>query len=323
MGQILDFVMEQWYYLLLSAGIVAVLQYMVWQVVKPVQPTRHKSSGRKGKRAGRDREDEQGEGSGAAREDGIGLGAAQDMGDREQQEDAWGFAAEEGRADEKGVLAVLADGMGGLADGDCISRFAVTEAQAVYEGLMDGEEVSEGLSDILSEINRQAALAFNKGKGRAKAGTTLILAHVYRGRLYWAAAGDSRLYVLRDGYLCRMTEDHIYLNERYLRCLKEGSPKETAEADSRAGLLVSYIGQSPLKKTDVSRRGFPLAEGDRILLCSDGVYRSLEEEELAVLASRGTADSACRRIVREVKNKKFKGQDNMTVLMITYEGETV
>lgn len=307
MDMVLAFVKEQWYLLVLLAVIISILQFMVWQAVTGPKAVRSAAVHRRAiKKAD--------SGKGKQR---ISMAMAQDIGARSCQEDSGGFAGDGIRIDKKGVLAVLGDGMGGLAGGQDISRFLVQEALAIYEDLSDGDELSAGLSDILREINRQACRAF--GKGKTQSGTTAILAHIYKQRLFWACAGDSHLYLLRAGRLCQLNEDHIYRNELYARYLKGLITKAQAQEDVQADRLTAYIGQEPLKKLDGSRRGLPLKEGDRVILCSDGIYKSLGEQELAKKGEEGNPSDACQGIIRAVKDKAFRKQDNMTIMIMKYE----
>src|SRR6516225_4662926 len=117
-------------------------------------------------------------------------GNAQDIGDRERQEDAFGFSSLGDRAFERhgGVMAVLCDGMGGLANGAAASRAAVDAALGGYRRKQPAEDVPSALDRALREAHEAVCAVCGAGE---TAGSTIVMAVVWHDRLYWASLGDS------------------------------------------------------------------------------------------------------------------------------------
>lgn len=247
------------------------------------------------------------------------FGNAQHTGGREQQQDSFGYSdlssAEE--IAKRGVLAVLADGMGGLPEGTQTSEFVVNTMLSVFPGLQYDRPVPGQLEHMVAEINGRVCENFVIG-GQSRAGSTLAAALIYKTRLFWVCVGDSRIYICRKGALYQLNEDHNYLAQLLGRHMRGECSLEEAKRDPQKDALTSYIGHPELPYIDFNKRGFAVQRGDVFLLCSDGVYNALNNAEL-IGCLRADPQHAAGDIVKAALHKRIAGQDNLTAMVIEYK----
>lgn len=253
------------------------------------------------------------------------LGCYQDIGQRTSQQDDYYLSDNEDAAltGKIGLLAVLADGMGGLAFGREASRLAVQTIQAVYR---DQALVGVGLPQALEQSLRAADKAvsqFAAEKGqRGNVGTTVVAMVLHQCHLHWRSVGDSRLYLWRKPYLVALTEDHDY-GRQLNRDVRDGRISQT-EADQHTGreALTSFVGQGPVELIDGNRRPLKLRSGDRLLACSDGLYNGLDGGDIGHIMNQSlTPQEAAENMVNKVLARQYRGQDNVTVLVIECDAE--
>jgi len=252
-------------------------------------------------------------------------GCQQDIGQRASQQDDYYFSDLEDAdlVERIGVLAVLADGMGGLAFGREASRLAVQTLQSVYR------EQALASGDLAGALD-QALVAADAAVGRFAAaqgqpgnvGTTVVAMVLHRGRLHWRSVGDSRLYLWRKPYLIALTEDHDYGRQLDREVRAGRLPQAEAEHHPERGALVSFVGQAPMALLDGSRRPLGLRSGDRLLACSDGLYNGLDAGEIGLILDQSLSpQEAAENLVNRVLDRRFHGQDNITVLVIECDAE--
>ena len=146
------------------------------------------------------------------------------------------------------------------------------------------------------------------------------------GTAEWMSVGDSRIYLLRGDSLKQLTRDQNY------RCLLEDSLRKgeiTQEhydqeiQGKMAEALTSYLGMGNIKKIGRSRQGIALKPGDQILLCSDGLYKSLSSDQIKAMLIDNQIDArvSVRRLADMALAKAVKKQDNTTVVLIQYHGK--
>jgi protein phosphatase len=243
-------------------------------------------------------------------------GNAQHRGDREYQEDAFGFSslADRGFKRHGGVMMVLCDGMGGLANGAAASRAAVDAALCGYSRKGASEDIPSALDRALRDAHK--AVCAICGEGGA-AGSTIVMAVVWQDRLYWASLGDSRLYLCRKGAPARqLTEDDnaaALLEERLAR--GESSEDEAALA-ANPDALTAYLGAPYPPQPHMGRDGLPLRSGDRVVACSDGLYRGLSPADMAAIARRGDPMTSAEQMIRSVLEKRLPDQDNLSAVLL-------
>ncbi|HEX9299393.1 MAG TPA: Stp1/IreP family PP2C-type Ser/Thr phosphatase [Actinomycetota bacterium] len=202
-------------------------------------------------------------------------------------------------------LYAVADGMGGHRGGEVASQLALT---TIAESFRKGQEP---FADQVQEANR--AVFERSGADRAVAGmgTTLTAAVIEGNLAHLVHVGDSRAYLLRAGSLRQLTDDHTLVN----RMVKAGeiTPGE-AEVHPHRNVLVRALGTE--SDVELDEQDVGLLEGDRLLLCSDGLTGMLTEEQIqAILGSTQSApQEAADRLV--VAANRAGGVDNITVVVL-------
>ena len=241
-----------------------------------------------------------------------GLRCAQlyETGARESQQDAFCLAGVESQ--KGGVLAAVADGMGGLVDSGQVSR-ALTNA--LYGGFAPGgtDDPARQLQLLLRQaLERVEALQ----KGRtAQSGSTLVMCLIREGALSWLSVGDSRIYLWRNGGLIQLNRDHDFHHDLTLLAMQNDMTFAEADQDPRRENLTSYIGGGFPRKVEWNPEPISLRVGDRVVLMSDGVYRALSQKEMAWCLRRD-AQAAVEALRAAVTEKSLPQQDNFTAVVL-------
>src|SRR5580704_1193373 len=216
---------------------------------------------------------------------GVEVASLTDVGcQRENNEDS--FLYWEPRDDEefrrKGRLAVIADGMGGHEGGQEASRLAVETVREVYDQAL-GDDPQAALVESLSAAHMRIQNYAERHPAFQGMGTTCT-ALVLRGRrLYFAHVGDSRLYLVRGARILRLTRDHSYVG----RLVESGIVRaEDAEKHPQLHILTAALGAGVEVAVDAVEYGTTLEDGDRLLLCTDGLWGVVSDEELEMAAGR-------------------------------------
>ena len=247
----------------------------------------------------------------------IKTGNCQNRGARNYQEDSFGYSniVSSDVVSNKGLFAVLSDGMGGLTNGKEVADYVVQTSISLFEALNPTRKISTQLEKIAESINENVCAKYGAG-ATSKAGATLVIAFFFKNRIYWVAVGDSRLYCYRNGYLFQMNEDHDYKNKLFRRFIDDRGKLETAFKDPQRDSLVSFVGKKDLPEIDVSLKGYKIMPGDIYVLCSDGIYNAINQDLLKNHLVRYDAQVASEQIVSSVLDARLPGQDNMTVMVI-------
>jgi protein phosphatase len=247
----------------------------------------------------------------------FAAGNAQDIGHRSEQQDAFGFSDPQDAAfvSHGGFMGVVADGMGGMAGGSAASEAAVRAFRRAYLEKSPAELIPDALARSLREANAAVVSLAAKEPSQLGVGTTLVAAVLHRGLLHWVSVGDSRIYLLRVERATQLTADHIYSRELYQRVIAGEIPRSRVLSDPQRDSLTSYLGQPDLKAVDRNQKPFALLPGDRVVLCSDGLYRAMSEAEIAS-ALRGVLQEACQSLVAGALAKQRPNQDNLTIIAL-------
>ncbi len=201
------------------------------------------------------------------------------------------------------LLIAVADGMGGHVAGEVASRVAMEAASIEPADVLTPAERVDAANDaVLQAIRDDASLA--------GMGTTLTLGIFDEdGTLRIGHVGDSRVYLLRDGYITQATTDHTMVNEMVER--GQLTPLQ-AQTHPRRHLVTRVIGMAEVAAEEVER---PLLPGDRVLLCSDGLTTMLPDYQIAeILHSAASPTEAAWSLV-EAANAAG-GMDNITVAVV-------
>lgn len=228
----------------------------------------------------------------------VRVGARTDVGVvRDQNED--GYLAE-------GPLFAVADGMGGHQGGEVASQVALETVAA-----MAREQGPTLDLDAAIRAANDAILARASGDRDLEGmGTTLTIVREEDGRITIAHVGDSRAYLLRDGDLRQLTEDHTLVH----RMVTEGKLTEAeAKIHPHRSILTRALGVEPGIQVDVDAR--QVSVGDRIMLCSDGLTGMVGEQQIEeILKSEPDPQKAADLLVDEAN--RAGGQDNITVVIL-------
>lgn len=239
------------------------------------------------------------------------LGAMTDVGlTRQLNEDNWGWRKLSGRA----TLYVVADGMGGHDGGEVASELAVeTICQVASDAEAQEPPDEEGLEQLLDAAFQTAN---NTIKQQAEdkntdMGTTLVSMLVLDDRVaYVANVGDSRAYMLRGQTLHQVTEDHSLV----AKMVERGRiTAEEARTHPHSNILLRTVGTERDVDIDIFR--FELQPGDKVLLCSDGLWGEVEDRDLeSILNTYSDPRIAARELVRA--SHHGGGKDNVTLMVV-------
>ena len=229
---------------------------------------------------------------------------------RHENQDAFGDCALKDNA----WLALVCDGMGGEAGGKDAAETCVSAFVSAFSG---GEAPSEKALKKTLAVANAAILARAKEKGFVRMGTTLVLALARPDTLTLLWVGDSRAYLFRDGTLSRLTHDHSYVHQ----LVDKGTITEReARIHYQRNLITRAVGTAG--KAEPDTRKLAWQEGDRLLLCSDGLFSMVEEKEIEEILAEG--DPAARTVHELVCAANFHGgEDNITVLLLENKKESL
>lgn len=245
------------------------------------------------------------------------IGNAQHQGQRDYQEDSFGVSDTSQTAiDQKGLMAVLADGMGGLSNGKEISQKAVSNILGWFASSATLCNDAETMKSVVIAMNDELCSAFGNDCGM-KSGTTLVTALIKEGFLHWLCVGDSRLFLKRGDRLYQMNEDHDYLNQLLDGVIDGDINLSKVFSDPQKDSLAVCIGKKDLDLFDYSKQGFRLEYGDILVLCSDGVYNALSMDEM-IDNITGEPMTDAERIKQTILSKGIPHQDNNTIIIVKY-----
>ncbi len=211
-------------------------------------------------------------------------------------------------------LFAVADGMGGAQAGEVASRLA---AAALKEsGAETGGE--QRIVSLIQEANRRVYDRSNRDPSASGMGTTMTVALVEDGQVAFGHVGDSRAYLIRDGAMEQLTEDHSLVAE----LMRSGklSPEE-AETHPQRSVITRALGTDP--DVDVDTFTIAAQTGDVFLLCSDGLTTMVPNRSILNLVERhrGDMDKALRALVSAAN--KGGGEDNITVVAFEISAEAL
>lgn len=216
------------------------------------------------------------------------------------------------KAETRPLLFAVADGMGGHAAGAVASGLVVENLREADLPSFQEREVEQ----LISAVERANRAVFETAKNDPAMdgmGTTLVCALVL-GRSYLAAnIGDSRLYCFNGESLERVTTDHSFVEQLVLSGV---ITREAARYHPNRNIITRGVGLSPVVDVDVFEREWNA--GDLLLLCSDGLYGALEDEEfIRVLSSERSLEEMCDVLVKTALDNG--STDNITVILIRCE----
>jgi serine/threonine protein phosphatase PrpC len=201
---------------------------------------------------------------------------------------------------------VLADGMGGAQSGEVASQIVV---DAFARGLPAEGTPEERLSMVVQRANREIHSRSQNEIENAGMGTTVTAAYLDADAVALAHVGDSRAYLLRDGELVRLTEDHSLVEE----LLRGGKlTEEQALEHPQRSVITRALGIEPIVEIDTWT--YPLRPGDVVLLCSDGLTDMLPEQQIEQALVEAPDLNAAADLLIDGANAAG-GRDNITVVL--------
>lgn len=241
----------------------------------------------------------------------IFVGKTHGIGGRSTQQDSFSVSPAE-LYEQNGVLAIVADGMGGLENGDKASQAAVISAmESFYQIAGTG---TERLLQMLT-VTKAAVNTAKAELGTAECGTTLLMGLVQNGEFHYVSVGDSRIYLYRAGRLIQLNREHSYLFDQLHQAINGKIGMQEAFSDEKNGCITSFLGMQDIAHIDIPANPIPILPKDKFLLMSDGVYNALSQEEIC-LAMRHPAQDAAEAIGSFISTKNFQDQDNYTLVIL-------
>lgn len=232
----------------------------------------------------------------------------QGLGNREEQQDAFGISRLE-RMEEDGLLAVLCDGMGGMAEGGMIAAETVAEMTSMFPWEED--------SAVPQWVRQRSGRVYQQFRGHG--GTTLVAVLLRGPSLSFWCVGDSDLFLLREGKLYALNIRQEFKNDLVLRALEGAFPVEEAFTDPQSGALSEYIGKADVQ-CDSTYLPFSLQPEDALLLCSDGMSDTLTLKQICE-AMALPPQACCDKLEEEILAVEKPNQDNYTAIVLKYHGK--
>ena len=236
------------------------------------------------------------------------------IGSRKEQQDDFCVSdiSDKKALSEKGLMAVVADGMGGLEGGALISNLVTDTFLNNYKNQLNFEPTS--FLYRTAEIAEHAVEDYMKQTG-INGGSTLVAVIVKGSQMNYISVGDSHIYLLRDNKLTLINKEHNFgalLKEKADR--GEIDPKEPY-INPKRNALTAYIGMGSFNIVDRNANPIFLKDGDKVLLCSDGVYNALGDDAL-IVALAGDASTAARKLQSDILAQNIPSQDNFTAVIL-------
>lgn len=245
-----------------------------------------------------------------------------DAGNRKYQQDAVFVSPSQKLAANRKtrVMAAVCDGMGGMTDGGLASKTAIERLAQGFSRIEKEAVVHiptffvQGIKAIDKEIN-----SFPKEQGKGS-GTTMVAVIAEDNYLYWASVGDSRIYILRDDNMMRVTRDHNY-RLRLQEMVDSGQiTQEELEANKQKEALISFLGIGNVSLMDVSQIPFEMQLGDIVILCSDGVTKTLPDFQIRDIMRNDAVSmqEKAKILVEAAVRGNTHSQDNTSVAILQY-----
>ena len=244
--------------------------------------------------------------------------SAQAQGTRKQQQDSYGeFISNDPKfLVHAGILAVVADGMGGLEMGADASKLAINSFIHAYQKKKESESIQKALKRSAIHANK-SVFNFSESQGLSgKTGSTLVALVRHGNEIFWISVGDSRVYKITKNKILQLSKDHNYENE-LMELVKSGEMTiEDVKNNSQRAALTSFIGAESISKIDQNKSPVISSGDDIFLLASDGFFAKLTDAEILNAVKASNRDDLAKNLIKLKLAKKLKNQDNLTVTTI-------
>lgn len=240
------------------------------------------------------------------------VGKAQIIGNREDQEDDCDVSRWDAETiSQKGFMAVLADGIGGLEGGQYASQAAVTGAMEMFKTQTVDEDPAARVLEITAAA--QHSVLKDIEEHGTDNGCTFLCVLIDDLEMCLASVGDSRIELYRNGVLLQLNREHVLSRDIDDANALTGDCR--VETEKRRKAITAYLGKRELRTIDRTLRPMQLVSGDRVLLMSDGVFNTLSDN--AIIAHlHQEPQLAADSIVRAVESRQIPSQDNASIVII-------
>jgi len=230
---------------------------------------------------------------------------------RDNNEDSFSIL---GGSKEIPLTFIIADGMGGHNSGELASKMAVEYVGNYIRSFPDKfrneESIFSAIQGVMKDANTNVYNTSLVNKANYGMGTTFTIAIIHNQKLFIGHVGDSRVYIIRDGSINRLTTDHSFIEE----LIRNGSlTREEASSHPNRNIITRALGCS--EEMQVDTYSCDLIKNDYLLLCTDGLTNMLKEEEIKDIIIRlSEPEAICDELVRRANENG--GEDNTTVIVI-------
>jgi protein phosphatase len=216
--------------------------------------------------------------------------------------------ADEEVSRDKGCMLMVADGMGGHNAGEVASRMA--SEMISHEYFRQHGPIEKCLAKAFELANKNIFEMSQSNRSMKGMGTTCTVVVISDQAIYYAHVGDSRAYLLKGNTISKISEDHTYVQE-----LVNKGEITIAEAaiHPKRNILTNAMGTKASLRIDTGKFALPFEENNRLMLCSDGLYDYLNDNEIARMLGGNSLRDAATEMVEEAK--KRGGHDNITVVL--------
>lgn len=233
------------------------------------------------------------------------------LGNRVVNEDRIGVA-ERGNA----VLLVMADGMGGYRGGQIASRALVNRMLRQFKrSKLPAADPTAFLKDLITDAHLAVLRAGSEQYPPIEPRTTCVVCLIQEGNAWWAHVGDSRLYMFRNGKPFTRTTDHSKIEE-----LRRKGKLTAEEMDNhpQRHLVTRCVGYQKHPPIPTVSEQMPLEKYDMLLLCSDGLWGPLTEENIADTLTQNPLDEGVERIAYQAEFRSYPEADNISVITLRW-----
>ena len=207
-----------------------------------------------------------------------------------------------------GIAAIIADGVGGTGRGEVASQMAVQTTLDIFKNLQSEIEPADLLRQIFAAANKNVYDASLK----SRLATTLTVSIFRNDEVAIGHVGDSRVYLIRNAVIRRLTSDHSYVALQ----VKLGLVKEKdAMSSPMRSLITRSIGQDFTCAYDVFKES--LAKGDVLVLCTDGLYSVVLDDEICDIAGHFAPPEACQELIALAEKRRAEDNVSVQVIQIT------
>lgn len=250
----------------------------------------------------------------------VVIGKSSVIGKRKEQQDAIITDDDYSYRENKKAVAVLCDGMGGLNGGAIASQICTAILYQEFSNWNDMDNIPMFYRTVIPKLDMEVNALTDDNGAPLHAGTTMVSVVVKKDLLYWASVGDSHIYIIRNGEMLCITEEHNLMMLLKESVIRGEITEEEANNNPKKEALISFIGMGGVKYVDMNAKPFQLLPGDYVVLCSDGLYRSVTDDEMMniICSCKSNVQAAAETLTNVAMRKGKKNQDNTSVVVMQY-----